>query len=62
MSLIQCPECGKDGVSDSAVSCPNCGYNIQMHMQKVHKQEKIQKKDKMNNNKYKSKRNKKLSA
>ena len=47
MSLIQCPECGKDGVSDSAVSCPNCGYNIQMHMQKVHKQEKIQKKDKM---------------
>lgn len=25
MALIKCPECGK-GVSDQAVSCPNCGY------------------------------------
>lgn len=27
MSLIQCPECGKD-VSDVARSCPSCGYPI----------------------------------
>lgn len=27
MSLIKCPECGKD-VSDSAKTCPNCGYNV----------------------------------
>ena len=27
MSLIRCPECGKD-VSDMAASCPNCGYPI----------------------------------
>lgn len=41
MALIQCPECGKDGVSDSAVSCPNCGYNVQAHMKKLRQQEKI---------------------
>lgn len=28
MSLIQCPECGKE-ISDKAVSCPNCGYSFQ---------------------------------
>lgn len=27
MSLIQCPECGKE-ISDSAMSCPNCGYSF----------------------------------
>ena len=25
MAMIQCPECGKS-ISDTAVSCPNCGY------------------------------------
>ena len=25
MSLIHCPECGKE-ISDKAESCPNCGY------------------------------------
>lgn len=39
MSLIKCPECGKDNVSDSAVSCPGCGYNIQAHIIKKQKQE-----------------------
>lgn len=28
MSLIKCPECGKD-VSDKAKACPNCGHPIQ---------------------------------
>ena len=27
MSLINCPECGKE-ISDRASSCPNCGYPI----------------------------------
>jgi hypothetical protein len=27
MALINCPECGKD-VSDSAKSCPHCGYEL----------------------------------
>ncbi|MGI5969109.1 MAG: zinc ribbon domain-containing protein, partial [Lachnospiraceae bacterium] len=27
MALIQCPECNQQ-ISDSAKSCPNCGYSI----------------------------------
>ncbi len=27
MALIKCPECGKE-ISDTAKSCPNCGYMI----------------------------------
>lgn len=27
MSLIECPECGKE-ISDKANSCPNCGYPL----------------------------------
>lgn len=27
MALISCPECGHD-VSDSAVTCPNCGFRL----------------------------------
>lgn len=27
MSLIKCPECNKE-ISDTAVNCPNCGYEI----------------------------------
>lgn len=32
MSLIKCPECGKE-VSDKASACPNCGYRIS-HLEK----------------------------
>ena len=28
MALIKCPECGKEGVSDTAIACPNCGFAI----------------------------------
>lgn len=28
MALVTCPECGRENVSDSAESCPNCGFNI----------------------------------
>lgn len=28
MSLIRCPECGKE-ISDRAVCCPNCGYKFE---------------------------------
>lgn len=34
MALIQCPECGKENVSDTAVSCPNCGFNISKYYNK----------------------------
>ena len=28
MALINCPECGREKVSSSAKSCPECGFNI----------------------------------
>lgn len=34
MALIKCPECGRENVSDSAESCPNCGYGIKAHFKK----------------------------
>lgn len=39
MALIKCPECGRDNVSDTAVSCPGCGYNIKAHMKDKQKQQ-----------------------
>lgn len=33
MALIKCPECGRENVSDTATSCPSCGYNILKHME-----------------------------
>lgn len=35
MALINCPECGKENVSDSAEACPNCGYGIKAHFEKI---------------------------
>lgn len=34
MALVRCPECGKEKVSDSAQSCPVCGYGIKAHYDK----------------------------
>lgn len=31
MALIKCPECGRENVSDTAESCPECGYGIKAH-------------------------------
>lgn len=28
MALVNCPECGRERVSDTAESCPDCGFNI----------------------------------
>jgi len=33
MAIINCPECGKEGVSDKAVSCPSCAYGIKEHFE-----------------------------
>lgn len=56
MALITCPECGKENVSDSATSCPQCGYNIQAHFNKIkmsedQKQREIEKQEARDNNK-----------
>lgn len=42
MALVKCPECGRENVSDTAESCPNCGYGIKAHYDKI-KQEEQQK-------------------
>jgi len=41
MALIKCVECGKIGVSSTAVACPQCGANIRLILQQ---QEKIKRK------------------
>lgn len=35
MALVRCPECNRDNVSDSAEACPNCGYGIRLHFEKM---------------------------
>ena len=37
MALIKCPECGRENVSDSATSCPNCGYGIKEYFAEIEK-------------------------
>lgn len=34
MSLITCPECGKEGVSELAKACPCCGYQISAYVER----------------------------
>lgn len=38
MALIKCPECGRENVSSTAESCPNCGYGIKAHFERIEKQ------------------------
>lgn len=35
MAIIQCPECGAEA-SDSAPACPNCGYGIREHFERIY--------------------------
>ena len=37
MALVNCPECGRENVSDTADTCPACGYNIKAHYNKIKK-------------------------
>lgn len=41
--LINCPECGKENVSDTTTSCPYCGFNVAQHIQKKRAEEAKQK-------------------
>lgn len=41
MSLVVCPECGRDKVSDLAELCPECGYPIKQHYETI-KRKKIE--------------------
>ncbi len=35
MALVKCPECGREKVSDNAEACPDCGYAIKAHYDKM---------------------------
>ncbi|MFI3326204.1 MAG: hypothetical protein R3Y35_08515 [Clostridia bacterium] len=35
MALINCPECGREKISDVAELCPECGYPIKRHFEKI---------------------------
>lgn len=39
MALIKCPECGKENISDSATTCPFCGYGIKEHFELINQKE-----------------------
>ena len=45
MALVNCPECGREKVSDQAEHCPDCGYGIKAHYAeiKLQKQEEEEK-------------------
>lgn len=45
MALIKCPECGRENVSDTAESCPECGYGIKAHFDKLKQEEENKRKE-----------------
>lgn len=45
MALIKCPECGRENVSDSAEMCPDCGYGIKAHFEKIKHEEERKRKE-----------------
>lgn len=42
MALVKCPECGRENVSDTAISCPECGFSIQDYVKAKQDEEYIQ--------------------
>lgn len=44
MALVKCPECGNENISDSAVTCPNCGYGIKEHFDLIRQKEAFEEK------------------
>jgi ribosomal protein L37E len=39
MALINCPECGRENVSDTAEACPSCGFGIKEYYVKLEMEE-----------------------
>lgn len=48
MALIKCPECGRENVSDTAESCPTCGYGINAHFERIKNQQIAQERQRRN--------------
>ncbi len=38
MALINCPECGKQNISDTALACPQCGFAVREHTESDQKE------------------------
>lgn len=51
MALVNCPECGREKVSDSAISCPSCGFGIKTHFERIRANES---EERIRQNRYKS--------
>lgn len=45
MALVKCPECGRENVSDTAESCPGCGFNVKGYFDHIKEEQAQQKKD-----------------
>ncbi len=52
MSLINCPECGKENVSENADACPSCGYGIKNHFEALREEEERKEQEKERNEIY----------
>ena len=35
MTLINCPECGREKVSDCAIACLECGFDVRAWKKKI---------------------------
>lgn len=42
MALIKCPECGRENVSDTSLTCPECGYDIKKYVVELEEKKKDQ--------------------
>lgn len=45
MALVSCPECGKQKVSDTAECCPECGFAIKKHYEKIKEDEELKRRN-----------------
>ncbi len=62
MALIKCPECGRENVSDSAEACPDCGYGVRAHFERIKQEEKRKQEEKETKRKADTELAKKLSS
>lgn len=42
MALVNCPECGRENISDTAEQCPECGYAVKKHYEREKRLELIE--------------------
>lgn len=45
MALVKCPECGRERVSDTAEVCPDCGYGVKAHFERIRAEEELKQRE-----------------